>query len=130
MAKIEKFEDIEVWKKARILDNKIFSLVKEFPSLAKDFKLKDQMLASSGSIMDNIAEGFERGGNKEFRQFLSISKGSSGELRSQLYRSLDRKYISAEKFEDCYSLSNEIGKMIKGFMDYLKESDLKGIKYR
>jgi len=129
MSTIRKFEDLEVWQKARILCQKIYKLTKN-NKFARDFGLKDQILDSSGSIMDNIAEGFERGGNKEFKQFLAIAKGSSGETRSQLYRALDRDYIEQKDFDDCYSLANDIGKMIKGLMDYLQTSDYKGIKYK
>lgn len=86
---INSFEDIIAWQKARELDKVIFNLIQN-STIKSDFALKDQMLRSSGSIMDNIAEGFDRDGNKEFIHFLTISKGSCSELRSQLYRAMDR----------------------------------------
>ena len=95
MATINKFEDLEIWQLAREICKDVWFLF-ETTSLGNDFKLKNQMNGSSGSVMDNIAEGFERNGRREFIQFLSIAKGSCGELKSQLYRSLDRKHISKE----------------------------------
>lgn len=97
MAKVERFEDLRIWQLAREICNDIFELFESTP-LGKDYALRDQMSRSSGSIMDNIAEGFERNGNREFIQFLSISKASCGELRSQLYRAFDRNYINGEVF--------------------------------
>jgi four helix bundle protein len=94
MATIQRFEDLEIWQIARELYNKI-SKVAELLRAAKEFRFAEQMKSAAGSIMDNIAEGFERGGNKEFVQYLFIAKGSCGELRSQLYRAIDRNYISA-----------------------------------
>ncbi|TAL59711.1 MAG: four helix bundle protein [Bacteroidetes bacterium] len=128
MATIKRFEDLEVLRKARELDNIIYKLSKK-ERLSKDFDLKRQALRSSGSIMDNIAEGFERGGKGEFVQFLSISKGSAGELRSQIYRSSDREYLSAEEFANVNARCEEISKMLQGFMDYLQNSTIKGSKY-
>src|SRR5215813_3880386 len=98
MATIKKFEDIKSWQKARELNGIIGKLV-DSGRFKKSFRLISQIEGSAGSIMDNIAEGFERGGNKEFIQFLYIAKGSCGELRSQLYRALDRKYICDDEFE-------------------------------
>ena len=88
--KIERFEDLEIWQEARELCKYIFFITSSDP-FNKDYKFRDQIRASSGSIMDNIAEGFERGGNKEFGQFLFIAKGSCAEVRSQSYRAFDFK---------------------------------------
>ncbi len=84
---------------------------------------------SSGSLMDNIAEGFGRGSRLEFVQFLSISKGSANELQSQLYRTFDRKYISKEKFDELYNLADKCCGKIHSFMSYLNKSDIKGQKF-
>lgn len=129
MATIEKFEDIEAWKKARLLCSKIFSFAQASP-FNRDFELKNQINAASGSIMDNIAEGFERGGRNEFVNFIGIAKGSAGEVKSQLYRALDRKYINENDFNDCYQILNEIGKMLNGLTKYLNQSDHKGTKFK
>ena len=98
MATITRFEDLEIWQEARRLAKEIH-LISIETGLKTDFKFKEQIKSSSGSVMDNIAEGFERDGNMEFRQFLSIAKGSAGETRSQLYRVFDFDYINEQKFE-------------------------------
>ena len=95
MATVLRFEDLEVWKKARLLARDIFLLC-ETVRFAKDFELKNQVNRSSGSVMDNIAEGFERRSRAEFINFLGFAKGSCGEVRSQLYRAYDRNYFSEE----------------------------------
>jgi four helix bundle protein len=129
MSKVERFEDLKVWQLSRELCKVIHQLTLK-DHFDRDFKLVGQIKSSSGSIMDNIAEGFERDGNKEFGQFLSISKGSSGETRSQLYRALDNGYISQVEFDNVYEMSLECSKMLKGFMIYLKDSELKGNKFK
>lgn len=128
MATIKTFEDLEVWQKARVLANEIWNRTLN-NSFSKDFSLRDQINRSSGSIMDNIAEGFERGGNKEFIQFLSYSKGSCGEVRSQLYRAKDRNHINEAEFNTLVVQATEVGKQIGGFMNYLSQSEIKGTKY-
>ena len=126
--KIDRFEDMEIWKDARDLCKFVFELTSK-EIFNKDFRFRDQIRASAGSVMDNIAEGFERGGNKEFGQFLYYSKGSCGETRSQGYRALDFKYISEAEFnklnESALRISTKIAQLIK----YLKDSEMKGAKY-
>ncbi|MBT3385170.1 MAG: four helix bundle protein [Prolixibacteraceae bacterium] len=126
MGTFNRFEDIIAWQKARVLCKLIngYTLKGLF---AKDFKLIGQI---KGSSMDNIAEGFERGGNKEFIQFLAISKGSVGETRSQLFRALDNEYISKQEFQEAYNLADEVGKLTGALMKHLKSSELKGSKYK
>ncbi len=129
MATIEKFEDLEVWKKARELCKQIFKYTQR-NEFSKDFALKNQIKDSSGSVMDNIAEGFERGGKKEFIQFLFIAKSSLAETKSQLYRTLDHEYITEEEFKDTYNECNDIAKMLMGLIKYLQKSEYKGIKFQ
>src|SRR5665647_1160406 len=129
MSTINKFEDLEVWKVARELCHDIFKLTLQ-DAFSKDFGLTDQIRGSSGSVMDNIAEGFERDGTKEFVQFLSISKGSCGECRSQLYHALDRKYITTEQFELLSQKTIDLGRKISNLMIYLRNSDIKGNKFK
>lgn len=128
MATIKKFEDLEIWQLSRSLENKIFEETTK-GSLAKDYKLKDQMNSSSGSVMDNIAEGFGRASRLEFIQFLSISNASGNELQSQLYRCFDRKYVSKERFDELYFLADLVCKKINAFMSYLNKSVIKGQKF-
>ena len=129
MATYKRFEDLEIWQLARQLCQLIFSYTLQ-EKFSKDFALKDQIKRSSGSIMDNIAEGFERGGNREFVNFLSIAKGSTGEVQSQLYRSKDETLISEEQFINAYNLAEEIKNKTGGFMKYLNSSEFKGMKFK
>ncbi len=128
MAAFTKFEDIEAWRKARELCKLIFEIT-EKDKFSRDFSLKDQIRRSSGSVMDNIAEGFERGGRKEFIQFLFISKSSCAETKSQLYRALDYKYIDKNELNKWYEKACECTKLIVGLINYLKSSSVKGLKY-
>ena len=129
MATIIKFEDLEIWQEARKLAKEVFILSKE-TDLKTDFRFKEQIKASSGSVMDNIAEGFERDGNLEFRQFLSIAKGSAGETRSQIYRLYDCEYISEEQFNDLKNKYENLSGKIKNFITYLNKRDFKGNKFQ
>ena len=128
MATINDFEDLEIWQLGREICQLVWNLF-ETTSLGKDYELRNQMNRSSGSIMDNISEGFERNGRREFINFLSYSKGSCGELRSQLYRALDRNHISKEEFEQLKDKTIIESKKIGAFMSYLVKSDIKGSKF-
>ena len=127
--KIERFEDIVGWQKARHLTRLVYGHSKG-GMFARDFGLRDQMRNACVSIMSNIAEGFERGGDKEFGQFLSKAKGSCGEVRSQLYVALDEGYIVTKQFTEMYDLSVETSRTISGFMKYLSSSTLGGCKFK
>jgi four helix bundle protein len=129
MATIKRFEDMEIWQEARRLAKVIHDLTVN-TNLKSDLKLRDQIKASSGSVMDNIAEGFERDGNVEFRQFLSIAKGSAGETRSQLYRIFDCGYINQETLTVLKNDYEMLSGKIKNFISYLNKKDFKGIKFQ
>lgn len=129
MATIQKFEDLRIWQDAKDICIWYWTVVKT-TDLEKDFKLKSQADASSGSVMDNIAEGFERNGNREFIQFLAIAKGSCGEFRSQLYRIHNRGYIDLETFNLKLKELENLNKGISSFINYLKKSNTKGWKFK
>ena len=129
MATIQRFEDIISWQKARDL-NKIIGNYIDQGKFKKSFKLIDQIESSAGSIMDNIAEGFERSGNREFLQFLYIAKGSCGEFRSQLYRALDRSYLKQNEFDELFNISMEVIVLLQKLINYLEQSEIKGPKYK
>lgn len=129
MATISRFEDLEICQEARRLINIIKDITIE-TDLKNDFRLKDQIKGSSGSVMDNIAEGFERDGNLEFRQFLSIAKGSAGEARSQLYRVYDSEYISEKKLKLLVDEYEKLSKRIAAFISYLNKKNFKGNKFK
>jgi four helix bundle protein len=127
MATIKRFEDMESWKLARELCKKIGSLI-DNGSFKRNYRLIDQIDGSSGSIMDNIAEGFERGTRAEFIQFLGYSKGSCGELRSQLYRALDRNYISQKEFDEFSVMAVRISAMQQKMIAYLLQTEIQGTR--
>lgn len=127
--KIKRFEDLEIWQEARSLCKQVCKITRQNP-FCNDYKLRDQIRTSSGSVMDNIAEGFERNGNKEFMQFLSISKGSCGECRSQSYRAFDYDYIDSEILDDLVLRTSNLSKKIYKLMLYLRNSNLSGPKFK
>jgi four helix bundle protein len=129
MSKVSKFEDLEVWQEARAFAKKIFDITHD-PAFPKDYGYIGQINNAAGSIMDNIAEGFERNGRKEFVQFLSISKGSAGEVRSQIYRGFDRKYFSESVFRELYDSTEKISKRLSTFISSINNSLHPGSKFK
>ena len=115
MARIEKFEDIEAWQRARQLAKAVYAVTSE-GKFARDFGLRDQIQRAAVSVMSNIAEGFERGGDVEFRRFLAIAKGSAGEVKAQLYVALDAGLIDQTAFDSLYKMATETGNLIGGFI--------------
>lgn len=121
--KIERFEDIEAWKKARVLTKDIYQLSRNNTAITLDLRLKWQMTSSSTSVMSNIAEGFSRRSNKEFVQFLFIAKGSASEIQSLLYICLDAGNISQKSFDDLYQRFDHVARLLSNFILYLKRVD-------
>jgi four helix bundle protein len=130
MATIQRFEDLLVWQGARALTKSIYDLSGK-GVFAKDFELRDQIRRAAISVRSNLAEGFERSGNREFQQFLATAKGSLGEVRAQLYIALDLQYIAAEDFKDLNKLALEISSMVAGLSGYLdRQSKMKGLRFK
>lgn len=125
---VEHFEDLEIWKEARRLTEEIYRLTSE-PKFSKDYNLRGQIRSAVVSIMSNIAEGFERGGNQEFAQFLYVEKGSCGEVRSQLYAAVDQGYVLLNKSEKLLNSFKRLSGMIGNLIHYLRHSGMKGAKY-
>ena len=129
MATIYRFEDLDAWKIARELTRDVYRIT-QADEFSRDFGLKNQIRKASVSVMSNIAEGFERDGNREFCNFLSIGKGSAGEVRSQLYVALDQDYVTRSEFDHIYLKAQESGRVIAGLSNYLKHSNYSGNKFR
>jgi four helix bundle protein len=129
MASVKRFEDLDIWIRGREIVERIYRITKR-PAFSKDFELSGHIRKTAISIPSNIAEGFERNGNKEFINFLSVAKGSCGELRSRLHIALDQDYIDQQHFHDLnesiIALTNSIGTL----MNYLKKSEYKGTKFK
>ena len=129
MATIKRFEEIEAWQVARELAREVYAATKEH-DFARDYGLRDQIQRAAVSIMSNIAEGFERGGNKEFANFMSIAKGSCGEVRAQLYVALDQSYITPDAFERMGVLCSRISTMLFYLIASVNRSSVTGIRFR
>jgi four helix bundle protein len=121
MSRIERFEDLEAWKFARELTASIYA-ISGTGTFNRDFALRDQIRRAAISIVSNIAEGFERDGDKEFLQFLSMAKGSCGEVRAQLSLAVDQKYISETQFEELTTKAIKLSRIISGLIQYLRQS--------
>ncbi|MGE3074719.1 MAG: four helix bundle protein [Dehalococcoidia bacterium] len=113
MSKVQRYEDLVAWQKARALTREIYSMTRG-PEFARDFRLVDQIRAAAVSIMSNLAEGFERGSTAEFSRFVMIAKGSCAELRSQLYVALDAGHVSQQQFDDAQASANEVARLLGG----------------
>ncbi|HEX8313610.1 MAG TPA: four helix bundle protein [Flavisolibacter sp.] len=129
MSSYQNFEELPIWKEARQLALEIYTLTMQY-DFSKDFAIMSQIRRSAGSVMDNIAEGFERDGRLEFINFLSIAKGSAGEVRSQLYRAFDLKYIEENKLDELISSYKQLSAHIANFIKYLNKSEIKGNKFK
>jgi four helix bundle protein len=122
---IQNFEDLEIWKEARRLTQAVYRLTRD-SKFAKDYGLRDQIRRAAISIMANISEGFERGGNQEFIQFLYVAKGSCGEVRSQIYVALDQEYVDQNVSDSLLMVLKRLSVMIKHL---IKRSGMRGPKY-
>lgn len=129
MAAVKDFEELGIFQKARELSKKIYPITQR-GEFKNDFRFVQQIRAAAGSIMDNIAEGFERTGNKEFLNFLYIAKGSCGEVRSQLIRANDVGYLTQEEYEELYTECRKLSAAIMNFIKEIKASDITGAKYK
>jgi len=129
MAAVKDFEELAIFQKARELSKKIYPVTNK-EGFKSDFRFVQQIRAAAGSIMDNIAEGFERGGNKEFLNFLYIAKGSCGEVRSQLIRANDIGYLTSQEYDELYSECRKLSAGIMNFIKEIKASDITGAKFK
>jgi four helix bundle protein len=128
VSRITRFEDIDAWKKARELSREVYTITRA-GEFARDFGLRDQIRRAAVSVMSNIAEGYERDGNAEFRHYLYIAKGSAGEVRSQLYVALDAGHIDEPTFNRLTGLALDTTRLIRGFIRYLDQSGMDGPKF-
>ena len=128
-AMLRRFEELEAWQKARTLTRLVYEHTRA-GEFAKDFGLRVQIRRAAVSVMSNIAEGFERGGNTEFVHFLTMAKGSAGEVEAQLYVAMDQEYLEKEEFRRMRGEIDSIKRLIGGLMRHLKQSGLKGQKFK
>jgi four helix bundle protein len=126
--KVTRFEDLEIWQLARQLCKYVFTVTSQEP-FCSDYRFRDQIRAAAGSTMDNIAEGFERGGNKEFTQFLYVSKSSCAEVRSQSYRASDQLYITLEQLDELLTRTDTLSRKTSNLIQHLRGTSYKGPKY-
>jgi four helix bundle protein len=125
---VQNFEDLNVWKQARLLIQEVYRLTKT-EKFSRDFGLRDQIQRAAISVMSNIAEGFERGGNQEFSQFLYVAKASCGEVRSQLYVALDQGYVTHDETEKLRQSFKRLSGMISNLIAYMRQSEMRGEKF-
>jgi four helix bundle protein len=125
---VQNFEDLNVWKQARLLTQEVYRLTKT-EKFSRDFGLRDQIQRAAISVMSNIAEGFERGGNQEFSQFLYIAKASCGEVRSQLYVAFDQGYVTHDETEKLRQSFKRLSGMISNLVAYMRQSEMRGEKF-
>jgi len=128
MGHITSFEDLECWQAARTFRREVYRLSR-LPEFARDFALVDQIRRAAVSVGSNIAEGFERGGNRELIRFLSQSKGSAGEAKDQLWVALDEAHVTQEQFDQVRALGDSASRLIGGFMSYLRRTTMTGYKF-
>ena len=126
---LRRFEELDAWKRSRELARLIYEYTR-VGAFTKDFGLRDQIRRAAVSVMSNIAEGFERGGNAEFVHFLTMAKGSAGEVEAQLYVAVDQKYLGEEAFERMREEIDSIKRLIGGLIRHLKQSGIKGQKFK
>jgi four helix bundle protein len=129
MTTFRTFEEIEAWKRARQLTREVYALSGK-EAFSRDFGLRDQIRRASVSIMSNIAEGYERNGRREFIQYLSMAKGSAGEVSSQLFVAFDQGYVSAAEFKHLQESAADVARLVGGLMEYLRRTPISGAKYR
>jgi four helix bundle protein len=121
MSRFDSFEDMEVWQKARELTRDLYAISNQ-GNFSRDFGLREQVRRAAVSVVFNIAEGFERRGDREFARFLSVAKGSAGEVRAQLYVALDQGYLNRIEFDRLSAASVEISRMVSSLITYLRRT--------